>query len=164
MARARGVGLLVVEIGVWVYVCLLLADAILAPPQRWVVREEDYRVRPPVVIAERPRADFNPPDALRWLKPLGLPPPAVWPRFFSLGPSPNVWGAWQERRGMASGPLERYGTVISRPNVPWAVARIVTTIAVGGLAVGLARMFRWRLPRARGFEVELGRRGAKEAR
>jgi hypothetical protein len=54
--------------------------------------------------------------------------------------------------------LERYHEIIGRPDIPWAIARIVTTAAAGALAICVLHALRSRLrTRALGFEVNYPR-------
>lgn len=147
--KATSVTLLVLEIGLWMYVCLLLTDVILNPPQRWLVRVEDRTVHPPMVISDTPQSDVMPPHPLRWLEPP------------SLRAVPPPFRAWREQQWTGRGPVNSFGMLISQPSVPWVITRILTTMAVGGLAIGLVRQLRSRLPKARGFEVELTHSGAE---
>jgi hypothetical protein len=135
--------LLLAEIVLWIYLPFLLGDAVVEPPHRWFNRVQDMRVRPPVVISESPHPGYEPFNALRWLE---FPPP--W--------GPGYWSLqfWRERGGRGMGPLEGYHVIIGRPDIPWAIARIVTTAAAGALAICVLHALRGRLrTRARGFEV-----------
>ena len=78
MGKAMSVVVLAVELGLGIYVSLLLADAMLNPPLKCLVRVEDISVRPALVISENPRSDYSASDPLRWLE---LPPPWVWTKY-----------------------------------------------------------------------------------
>lgn len=157
MGRLRNIGiiLLLVEIGLWFYIPLLVVDALFNPPQRCWVQVINEEAHPPVILSETPRSDIHPPDPWSWLGIRSHPLP--WD--FPFGPPPSqwtdLWKEWREVPAFSSGPRHAMRTSLRRPSVPWMITRILVTIALGGLSLRSVAWLRSKLPKPRGFEVEL---------